>query len=106
LAKKLNMDGATLYQNFGNLYLFSPRKCVVNATTMASSSDTTGNSPILQVLGTYNGNLSNLIYYSYALSYTEIQALVNEGPSKKTESATATTPPYLQDTWWVNNYSR
>ena len=105
LAKKMNLDGATLYQNFGNVYLFSTRPCSVNTMTTPSSAGGAGDSPILQVFGTYVGNMSNLFYYSYALSYTEIQGLVNEGPSKKTESSISSTPPYLQDTWWVNNYS-
>jgi hypothetical protein len=103
LAKKLNMEDATLYQNFGNLYLFSSRPCMVNMMSPESVGD--ANSNKLQVFGTYNGNMSNLFYYSYALSYTEIQGLVNEGPSSKTENTTSATPPYLQDTWWVNNYS-
>lgn len=97
LAKKLNLDGATFYQNFGNLYLFSQRTCVVNPALAPSVGDS-----ILQIFGTYSGNLSNLSYFSYALSYTEISSLVAEGPSRKTEDATADAPPYLEDSWWVS----
>lgn len=101
LAKKLNMDGATLYQNFGNLYLFSQRPCIINGAQMPSL-----NGGILQIFGTYSGNLSNLAYYSYALSYTEIQSLVAAGPSRKTEKSDENAPPYLEDGWWTNNASR
>jgi hypothetical protein len=101
LGKKLNMDGAVLYQNFGNLYLFSQRPCILSPTIRSLDSDTP-----LQIFGTYQGNLSNLTYFSYALSYTEIQALVADGPSKKTESQTQETPPYLEDAWWTGSYSR
>jgi hypothetical protein len=50
--------------------------------------------------------LSSLFYYSYALSYTEIDSLVREGPSSKACIVTQTqdSPPYLEDNWWINNY--
>jgi len=101
LSKKLNMEGGTLYQNFGNLYCFSQRTCVLNPTLIPSLKG-----EILQIFGTYSGNLSNLFYYSYALSYTELQSLVSLGASTKTESQSQDSPPYLEDSWWVNTYSR
>lgn len=101
LAKKLNLDGAALYQNFGNLYLFSQRPCIVNGAQMPSL-----NGGILQIFGTYSGNMSNLYYYSYALSYTEIQSLVAEGFSRKTETSDENAPPYLEDSWWTNQSSK
>jgi hypothetical protein len=100
LIKKLNVNGGTLYQNFGNLYMFSQRSLVLNPVQIPSLEDKP-----LHIFGTYSGNLSNLFYFSYALSYTEIQALVAQGPSSKTVKNTQDTPPYLQDTWWVNDYS-
>jgi hypothetical protein len=101
LAKKLNMEGGVLYQNFGNLYLFSQRPVILNPATIPSLG---GN--ILQIFGTYSGNLSNLEYYNYALSYTEIQSLSAKGVSRKTEVSEMDTPPYLEDSWWVNTTSR
>jgi hypothetical protein len=50
--------------------------------------------------------MSRLAYFSYALSYTEIQSLLNEGPSSKTEPNVQDTPPYLEDAWWVTNYGK
>jgi hypothetical protein len=54
------------------------------------------------VFGAMKGQLSRLNYFSYALSYAEIQYIMNEGPSSKMDSALATgnIPPYLDDTWW------
>jgi hypothetical protein len=100
LAKKLNIEGATLYQNFGNLYLFRPTTCILTPTTVPSLKG-----EYFRVFGTYKGNFSNLFYFNYALSYTEIQALVTLGVSKKTEVEGENTPPYLEDAWWVNSYS-
>lgn len=101
LTKKLRIDGGTLYQNFGNLFLFNQRPLVLNPTLIPSLD---GES--LRLFGTYSGNLSNLVYFNYALSYTEIQSLVAEGPSTKTESNSQDAPPYLEDAWWVTDYSK
>lgn len=102
LSKKLNLDGAAMYQNFGNLYLFSQRRVVLQKAMIPSLDQDT-----LQIFGSYSGGMSNLIYYSYALSYTEIQSLTAAGVSKKVdaESTEQNAPPYLEDSWWVNNYS-
>jgi hypothetical protein len=102
IAKKLNMDGGVFYQNFGNLYLFRSDNV---AAMMNSSVPSVGSAPF-QVNGKFSGNLSNLIYYNYALSYTEIRELTNAGPSKKVVSNSMDAPPYLEDGWWVNSSSR
>ena len=102
VVRKLNFEGGVIYQNFGNLFLFSPRVFRINASTVPSLKGEN-----FHVFGTYSGSLSNLTYFSYALSYTEIQALIAEGPSNKTDSANGyDQPPYLQDSWWVNNSSK
>lgn len=98
IAKKLNMEGGTIYQNFGNLYLFSQRTLSLPGSTVPSI----GSGNTLEVKGTYSGSLSNLYYFSYALSYTEIQSVIAEGPSSKTETRNEDTPPYLADNWWVS----
>jgi len=101
IIKKLKIDNATLYQNFGNLYLFSQRSMVLNANLIPSLK---GES--LQIFGSYTGKLSSVIYFTYALSYTEIQSLISEGPSSRTVKNSEESPPYLEDTWWVSDYSR
>jgi len=51
------------------------------------------------------GMLSRLTYFNYALTYAEIQMLMNEGPSSKMDSSLMSdVPPYLADTWWSNSY--
>lgn len=101
IAKKLTFDDAVLYQNFGNLYCFSQRPCIINSANVASLG--TG---ILQIFGTYSGSLSALNYFSYALSYTEIQSLMADGPSKRTDTMDMAAPQYLEDAWWVKSASR
>lgn len=101
LAQKLNIDGGVLYQNFGNLYLFSQRPTNLNATAIPSLKGEN-----FVVFGQFSGSTSRLSYYSYALSYTEIQALVNEGPNKQVETNSADSPPYLEDNWWTSSYDR
>jgi hypothetical protein len=96
IVKKLNMEGGVLYQNFGNLYLFSQRTFKLASTVPSLNGDE------FEIKGTYSGNLSNLYYFSYALSYTEIQTMIAEGPSSKTESRSEDSPPYLADNWWVS----
>ena len=100
LSKKLNMDNGVIYQNFQDLYVFSTRKVASNPTTTPSLLGVP-----FTVNGTYTGQMSRLVYFNYALSYTEIQTLVNEGPSSIIESNPAQTPPYLEDKWWVTAYN-
>jgi hypothetical protein len=51
------------------------------------------------------GMLSRLTYYAYALSFSQIDALMREGPSKKIVSKSYDhTPPYFHDSWWVTKY--
>jgi hypothetical protein len=90
-----------LYQNYGNLYLFNQRPIVLNPSLIPSL-----NGEQLNIFGTYTGNFSSLVYFSYALSYTEIQSLVADGPSRKTEVSSEDSPPYLEDSWWTTNYSK
>jgi len=101
LAQKLNVDGGVLYQNFGNLYMFSQRPTSLNPVAIPSLK---GES--FRVFGTFSGSTSRFSYYSYALSYTEIQALINEGVNKQVETNGQDSPPYLQDNWWTSSYDR
>jgi hypothetical protein len=97
LSKKLTFDGFTPYQNYQDVQCFSQRRITLRQSTVPSI-DTDG----FDVFGAMKGQLSRLNYFSYALSYAEIQNILNEGPSSKMDSALATgnIPPYLDDTWW------
>lgn len=104
IAKRMNFSGALPYQNFQDVYVFSQR------TIQLIGDDATGSNRIaslggksFRVFGAYQGMLSRLRYFNYALSYTEISGLLREGPSKKVETQSEEQPPYLIDTWWTNN---
>jgi hypothetical protein len=53
------------------------------------------------ISGPATGYISNVVYFSYAITYSEIQALLAAGPSSQFDAAALTQPPYLIDTWWT-----
>ena len=100
LKSKLALSGNTPpYQNYGDVYAFSPRKTSISATTTVSLKDT--QNP-LKFDGSAKGMISRVFYFAYALTYTEIQSLMNMGPSKEIEGPSMSITPYLSDTWWTN----
>jgi hypothetical protein len=90
LARKLPFEGFQPYQNYEDIICFSP------------STDADG----VDVFGSMKGMLSKLNYFNYALCYSEINSLMNEGPSSKLTAAITSTniPPYLDDTWWSQGH--
>ena len=91
------------YQNYSDIYVFS--SAVVHTSAKAIT-DTGGD---FNVTGPITGQLSSLKYASYALSVSEIQALLSKGPSNQlapTASRAASrgpnVPPYLADDWWTH----
>jgi hypothetical protein len=57
--------------------------------------------------GGFNGNLSNLWYYNYALSTTEIDTLVQHGPNLKSANTSSNSKnfvDYLSLKWYWNVY--
>ena len=56
--------------------------------------------------GGFQGFISNLRYFSYALQPGEILAIVNDGPNTTVNSQTSlsvSTPPYLSLQWYVQD---
>ena len=53
------------------------------------------------VAGKFSGYISNMTYFSYALTYSEIQTQLNIGPSSQFDQDSMDKPPYLIDTWWT-----
>ncbi len=107
LSKRLSFQGSVPYQNFGNFYVFSQRNFQLTCD------DSTGSCQInslkgksLVIKGAMNGLLSRLRHFNYALSYSEIAALVREGPNPKMDSQDQNKPPYLVDTWWTTSYNQ
>jgi hypothetical protein len=101
LRKKLPFEGTLPYQNFQDLICFSPLKKMILGSQIASL----GTDNNLNIEGAFRGNLSNLIYIAYAVSFTEIQSLLDLGVSNKTMSSQMDKPPYLVDTYWTTSYS-
>lgn len=109
LANKLVLDGTIAYQNYQPLLALPNFKTPVT-TDFDNSAGTTalrGLPPgeTFVIGGPMTGFISNIIYYSYAVGYSEIQALLQMGPSSKMDTASMTTPPYLIDTWWTQQKS-
>ena len=100
LKKRLDYGGFLPYQNYQNICAFSQRRITLKASVIPSL-----NGEDLDVFGVMQGTLSRLIYFNYALSFTEINSLYNEGPSKALASATQDPNiPYLVDTYWTTRY--
>lgn len=117
LKRKLSLSGKTPpYQNYGNVYMFSSRKLTLRAAAIKSldndpafkaGSDNVNAQTILNMDGSAKGLVSRVFYYRYALTYSEIQTLMNMGPSSKVVGSDASVmTPYLSDTWWTTNGTR
>jgi hypothetical protein len=112
-AKTPMTNNSPPYQNFGNVYAFSGRKINISLKD-SSSAPITGSlatDPLFQgpnALSSYNfagpitGMISRVYYFAYALTYTEIQSLMNMGPSSKMIGPDMTMTQSLSDTWWTN----
>lgn len=107
LKQKLGLSNSTPpYQNYGNVYLFSTRKMVIQSSLPSLINDANPSASTLVFDGTAIGMASSVFYFGYALSYSEIQALMNAGPSPTMNSSSVgqlSMSPYLSDTWWSNN---
>lgn len=108
LKQKVALSGNTPpYQNYGNVYLFSSRKVSLSKSVTTSLEQDSyfkgmGVNSSLQFDGSAKGMVSRVTYFSYALTYTEIQALMNMNPSTVMASSDMSLTPYLSDTWWAN----
>jgi hypothetical protein len=104
LANKKTFHGTLPYQNYQPLNLFPNVQTIQNDFT-ASTTESKRGIPAgenFYVMGKASGYLSNMIYFSYALSYSEIQGLLNMGPSKEFDQSNMDMPPYLIDSWWTS----
>lgn len=108
IKQKVTLIGNTpAYQNFGDVYAFSPRKLTLRRTTTTSLEKDAnfmgaGSMTQLEFDGAAKGYISRVTYFSYALSYTEIQSLMNMGPSNIMEGVDLSISPYLADRWWTD----
>ena len=74
LKKQLILNGIPK-QNYGNVY--------INA------------------FGGYDGFLSQMKYYDYAISLPQLENIIKSGPSSDSCVDTGATPPYLSPDWWL-----
>jgi hypothetical protein len=100
VARRMIFDSSVPYQNFQDVYVFNNRIVRVCPSGQTCTSGVENALEEFNVSGAFKGMLSNLSYFNYALSYSEIAGLMHEGPSKKTDPMDESTPPYLADTWW------
>ena len=97
LKTKMALSGNTQpYQNYGDIYLFSQRTIILSSSTTPSLKSTS-----LIFNGAAKGLASRVFYFAYALTYTEIQNLINMGPSPVMEGVNMSITPYLTDQWWT-----
>ena len=109
LKKKMALSNNTPpYQNYGNVYAFSPRKISLYkaiTTSLEKNDEFKGSQSAsnLDFDGSAKGMISRVYYFSYALTYSEIQNLMKMGPSSNIigSSSTSLQAPYLADTWWT-----
>ena len=99
IAKKMSFDGYAPYQNYQDICVFSNRRILLKKSKITSLGEGDFN-----VLGAMKGMLSRLTYFSYGLCYSEIQQLMNQGPSSQMDSTqTSDVPPYMADNWWTQS---
>jgi len=97
IAKKMSFNGFSPYQNYQDIYCFSNRVFTVSKSKTSSLGDND-----FKVSGAMKGMLSRLTYFSYGLGYSEIQQLLNQGPSSQMDSSQSMDiPPYMADNWWT-----
>ena len=56
----------------------------------------------LNLFGGYEGYLSSMRYYRYALNYKNIETITRNGPSTEVCGDSGNLPPYLSDDWWFD----
>ena len=99
LGAKLSSAGGVIYQNYQNLYVFKKNSMDAALTQANMLSIPEGES--FKVNKSITGSISQFYYFSYALSYTEIQDMLNMGPNPVVVDNNVDKPPYFLDNWWT-----
>ncbi len=100
LSAVLTNEGAVIYQNYQDLIIFN-NGARVDYTNTKVPSIPDRDSEKFKIVGSAKGSLSRLYYFTYALSYTEIQDLMNAGPNLQVDENQIDQPPYFIDNWWT-----
>jgi hypothetical protein len=104
LANKKSFAGTLPYQNYQPLNFFSNRKNAPAQEFTSTETTIKRNIPAgdnLYVTGAATGYISNMVYFTYAMTYSEIQNAMNIGPSNEFDQENMDRPPYLIDSWWT-----
>ena len=56
----------------------------------------------VNMFGGFEGYVSNIRYYSYAIDFNEMNNNIKQGPSINNCINTGEIPPYLDDNWWFD----
>jgi hypothetical protein len=107
LKGRIPMEKTYPYQNYQNLIVFGQSKFNSRTTLGNKVTNLQGVEEDFIVTGTMAGQLSRLCHYRYALSFAEIQANANQGPSSTVDmSTTQSASSYLQnslvDSWYTS----
>uniref|UniRef100_A0A6C0DGA4 LamG-like jellyroll fold domain-containing protein n=1 Tax=viral metagenome TaxID=1070528 RepID=A0A6C0DGA4_9ZZZZ len=98
LKKRLGFEGSLPYQNYQDIMAFRQDRVTLPKTVRSLEDEDS-----FDIFGVMKGMLSRLYYFNYALSYSEITMLMNEGPSTEIAGAQGgVMPQYLQDSWWTS----
>jgi hypothetical protein len=104
MAGRISMESTAPYQNYENVVIFGGNSYDSGSTRYANQK--TGTGEAFKVGPAIIGQISRLSYYRYALSFSEIQANVNEGPSSQIDLPSGASPNSymgntLTDTWYT-----
>jgi hypothetical protein len=110
---RISMEDTYPYQNYQNVNIFSSAIFSTNDLNAngfcpnGKSCTTSSDREKFSVSGAMIGQISRLSHYRYALSFSEIQAAVNEGPSSQIDtSGDLSASSYLQntlaDSWYTS----
>ena len=104
---RIPMEKTYPYQNYQNLIIFSQSKFNSNTTLGNKVVNLQKVEEDYKVTGTMAGQLSRFYHYRYALSFAEIQANANQGPSSQvdmpsTQSASSYMQNALVDSWYTS----
>ena len=105
LANRASFKGTLPYQNYQGLYI-APNKVTSLPIDFDNSSGNSFKRGIppgdnFVIRGGINGYISRMTYFSYALTYSELQNAMNVGPNPEMDQDNMDKPPYLIDSWWT-----
>jgi len=100
---RIDMSDTYPYQNYQDVIIFGGTPYPSAGAEIRSFTNMNGQLEKYKVGGAIAGQISRLSHYRYALSFAEIQANVNEGPSTvvEQEGEYYYSPNTLKDTWWT-----